>query len=627
MPYSAPPASALDFAFGRALYSAPPASATDFDFVTGAGSTPSYSRIPGVIAAFGTPWAPKPAKRESALSAIFKEAAEKNIERRGNANSASQVLDERTRAPFQAANERSRQAGLAWDAVQPRERKNTVPSTMAAEKDIEAQASSWAAPSYTPELDVAGPFLVKTPWKDQALNERYFSSALYAKLWRKPENLPATLALYQKGRADFGMLTINHARLRDVHALGGIFENNPIQPKDSGFVAPHGDAPARNIAPALPWGPSGYRDTTLKFEYPTYTGPVIIPGELIEAEEKETYTIMNTVNVKRVSDNTPIEMQNLTIALDVDSWAWTVTGELIGRAALALVEPSASGLVDIEVTLNGHIWIFMIEGYTENRAFANHRFQVKGSSRTQYLAAPYAPERSKTYTADILASQVIDDELQNTGFTLAWSTTAPWLIDADALSYQKQSPIAVAKRIAETVGAIIVPAKAADSLTLKPRLRISPWGLATAANNELDAQIPMAMVTQISHDYVPAPLYNAVYCSGTSTGISALVELTGTGGTAPAPDVFDDLMTDTDAATERARQEIGASGKRGLYALTLPVPEFVQAPGLLEPGMVIETVEGTETWRGYVLGVSINAPRTGAEKIEQTASIVRFYEH
>ena len=336
---------------------------------------------------------------------------------------------------------------------------------------------------------------------------------------------------------------------------------------------------------------------------------------------------MNTVNVKRVSDSTPLEIQDITINLDVDSWAWKFTGTVIGKASLAMIEPTAGGLVDIQVELNGHIWVFMIESYSGNRAHANERFSVIGVSRTQLLAKPYSDAQSKVYTASILAGQIIDDELLNSGFAVNWDTVGSWSVDADAFSYQNLAPIAVAKRIADAAGAVLIPAKSTDDLTIQPRFKVSPWSLDAEPMTSIDAQIPMGLVTGVSMQYQPAPLYDSAYISGTNAGVSTLVTLTGKAGTAPAPDVFDDLMTDTDVTTERARQVIAGSGGRGLYSLTLPIPEFDTAPGLVEPGMVVEAVEGLEKWRGYVLGASIKAPRSGAEKIEQTIKVVRFYEH
>lgn len=625
--YTQPPASALTLAITQGGYAPPSPAVTNFDLALGSVPVAEYSRIPGVIASFGTPWRPVPDSKESTIAAMFREAEEINIRRQLNAANAGQLLEPTIDARFQAASERSNTVRAAWDAVQPRERKNTIPLTMAPPKDIEGLDLSWRAPGSTPEVDVESSFLVKTPWKDRTATEGYASSDIYSPTWYKQLNKPTPFGAHEDGVANFD-LTIPDSRYHAaVLRLGGVWADNPIQPKDRVYCAPHTDAPSRDIDDGIPWGPSGYRDTTLNFAYPDYDGPIGDPGDVVEAEQKEYYFHMNTVNVKLVSNNTPIDMQNITITLDVDSWAWKLDGTVVGLAGLALIDPGAAGPVDVEVELNGHIWVFMIESYSGSRKHADRRFTVQGVSKTQLLASPYAVQRSKVYTSSITASQVIDDEFLNSGFTASFDTTPNWTIDADALSYQDLAPLAVARRIAEAAGAIVVPSKNLAEIVIKPRFRISPWILDAEPLSSLDAQIPMAAVSSVASQYEPAPLYNAAYVSGTTYGLATLIELDGGGGTAVAPDIFDDLMTDTDVNTERARQAIAGSGSRGMITLVMPVPEFVEAPGLLEPGMVVEIVEGLESWRGYVLGTSISAPRSGAEKIEQTVNIVRFYEH
>ena len=55
-------------------------------------------------------------------------------------------------------------------------------------------------------------------------------------------------------------------------------------------------------------------------------------------------------------------------------------------------------------------------------------------------------------------------------------------------------------------------------------------------------------------------------------------------------------------------------------------PAASTAPGLIEPGDQLE-FQGAETWRGYVLGVSIRAPGSGAVNVNQTARVIRYHEH
>ena len=132
---------------------------------------------------------------------------------------------------------------------------------------------------------------------------------------------------------------------------------------------------------------------------------------------------MNTIRVVTLPDRIAIEMKDMEISLDIDSFSWAFQGELWGASSLAMVEPDSSGPKQIEVDINGWKWVFIIERYTSSRAFGKERYVVYGTSRTQLLAAPYAPLRSKSSSSDINAKQAITEELLNTGFTAAYLDT------------------------------------------------------------------------------------------------------------------------------------------------------------------------------------------------------------
>lgn len=627
MAYLNPPGAVADFELkegGR--YLNPPGAVADFDLADYGLPEIIYPPVPGVVASYGTRWN-RPGIKELRLASLFGAPTPREITPRIAANSASARPDPTINARHNDAPRRDQSRASPWGAAQARERALTAPSTQAPPKDLDSHAIGWQDAGRQLAADMRSSFLVATPWKDREAVEQWRSSAVHAPAWRREANIPGPLAIPLPGTAN---ITLDR-RLRPYSpghlTIGYRWQANPVQPKDSDLVAPHSDAEHKDLKHTMPWGPSGSRDTTLEFEYPDYTGPITPPGEPVAAEEKGSYYIMNSVNVSLVDGGTPLDIQNIGISLDVDSWSWQLQGQVIGKGTLALVEPGPSGPVEIEVELNGHTWRFLVEGYSGTRKHGDERYNIQAVSKTQLLSAPYAPERSRAYTTTITAQQIIDDELENTGFTIGWQGVTAWSVTGGAFSYQRLSPIAVAKRIADAAGAILVPHKSAQSLVLQPRLKVSPWSLDAALMTSIDVQIPMAMVTNVALQYQPAPLYDSIYVSGTNAGVANLITRAGAGGTAPAPDVFDDLMTSDTVTTERARQEIGASGNRGIYTLTLPIPESAVAPGLVEPGMVAEIVEGETSWRGYVLGVTITAPRTGAEKLEQSVTIARFYEH
>ena len=143
----------------------------------------------------------------------------------------------------------------------------------------------------------------------------------------------------------------------------------------------------------------------------------------------------------------------------------------------------------------------------------------------------------------------------------------------------------------------------------------------------MNAIVHYSQVTALGEQYQPAPLFNAAYVSGTNYGQGVDVSRYFSGGDKPAPDLFDQAVVAFDQAKERGRQIIANSGAHSLVTLTTALPAASTAPGLIEPGDQLEFQGQAETWRGYVLGVSISAPDSGAVNVNQTARIIRYHEH
>ncbi|MCY1520937.1 hypothetical protein D9M68_557320 [compost metagenome] len=121
-------------------------------------------------------------------------------------------------------------------------------------------------------------------------------------------------------------------------------------------------------------------------------------------------------------------------------------------------------------------------------------------------------------------------------------------------------------------------------------------------------------------------MWNTVYVSGTTHGVSVDVRRAGTAGDKPAPDVFDDLITATDAARSRGICELSKGGNQELVSLTIPLfPVDGSAPGLVEPGRLCEVREAGDTWRGLCLGVDISAEGVGASRVSQVLKLERHH--
>ena len=398
-----------------------------------------------------------------------------------------------------------------------------------------------------------------------------------------------------------------------------------ITPVDSSARDTWGAALQLNQALRLPWGKGRATDPSITVPYPDYDGPVIVIEPAPEPEIQDTYMIVNSVSVVVLPDRVPLDFSNLKLALDIDAFSWSMSFDLTGQTSLNLIKPDAAGQKEVEVEINGWRWRMIVERYRRTLAFPSERYSVTGASRTQFLAAPYAPKRSAVNAVEINARQAAEDQLLYTGFTLEWDAVqenpVDWAIPAGALSYQDQTPMEIIARIASAAGAVVRPSTDSDELTVLPRYREAVWNWGTAI---VDRILPMDIVTAVEGEWSPQPTWNSCYVSGTNFGVAVDVRRTGTAGDNPAPDVYDDLITDTNVARARGICELSKGGDIEIVGLNLPLfpPESLSGPGLVLPAHLCEVRE-TEPWRGLVLSCEISATGTGASKVVQTLRVER----
>ncbi|MET4694995.1 hypothetical protein [Endozoicomonas lisbonensis] len=408
--------------------------------------------------------------------------------------------------------------------------------------------------------------------------------------------------------------------------LGSRRANRAIQPKDSTRHQTYSSNRTQDEPVIIPWG-EGRRQQDNR--YTSKYGGENQPEEPTKPEPeqpdiRESYLLMNTVSIVTLPDRTPIELKELEINLDIDSFSWELSGELWGASSLAMVEPDQEGAKQIEVDINGWKWVFMVERYTSRRQFGQERYTLYGTSRTQLLAAPYAPQRSKSSTSNINAKQAISEELANTGFTAEYPSlndysTPDWIIPGGSFSYQNETPMKVIAKLTGTAGAVIIPARDSDTLNIQPRYPVSPWKWSEAT---MDKIIPASLVISLSASWRPEPQYNAVYVSGTHAGVTVNVKRQGTAGNEPAPDILEDWLTETQVNTERGRNELARGGDQSITILEIPLTSVGTSPGLIEPGQLVEIQDAASDWRGLCLATSI---RTGKARVNQTVELERHY--
>lgn len=394
------------------------------------------------------------------------------------------------------------------------------------------------------------------------------------------------------------------------------------------------DLPAWSLKATLdgrtihPWDRKPRLGTEVEFPSAVEQDPPLIdPPD--EPEIKRTYIIMNASSLVEVTTNTPLEFKDLTIAQDADSFAWTMSCTILNRASMDQIRPSAAGPAEVTATINGHQWRFIIESYRLDKRFARETYQVNGVSRTQLLAAPYAPKRTGRIESQTTTAQAMTEQLQFTGFSITRQQgLTDFVIPAGAWGWDNKTPMEVISELAAAQGAIVVPDRDQDILHIKHRYKlIAPWDYPALPIESVDAIIADAMTTSYASQWDPQPEYNAVFVSGVTQGVAVDVIRRSTAGDNPAPDIFGDLNVESSQCRERGLAEIAASGNQEIVTIETVLPTS-GSPGLIEPAMLIEardTRESANTWRGNALGVSINVTNPGTGRVTQTVKVERHH--
>lgn len=528
---------------------------------------------------------------------------------------AAEVADKNISSLFNAGNAVSTNVRITWQSSGAADNSRQMVWQGAVVKDRHGYVSAWIMNSRFVD-------------RNQPLN--WFSVNVSGSLYDDTAALLATLntdspiAVNLEVNAP-SIWNQNPSRIR--LEFGYIKPRRPSVPHDITKRITARKAAARDNRRLIPWGvgSSIWKDWNLP--YPVDSGPPIPPDPVDPPIRKIVYITMNTLSVVDTETNSPLDIQNVNISLDIDSFSWKFSGTVFGQATLDLIKPDSEGMKDIRVTINSHEWIFSIESYTSDEKFPTQKFNVSGISRTQYMAAPYAPIGSFTNSSAMTAAQACEAVLTDTGFTLDWPTgddedLPDWTLLTGSLSYRDKSPAQVIAQIVSAAGGVMIPAMASDSWTIQPRYKTSPWHWETLTP---DAAIYIGMVRSRSAKYEPGQAYDACYVSGINQGVAVDVQLTGSGGLNPMPDIFDDLITATAPAICRGRNELAAAGNKVVETLSVIIPESGAAPGILVPGMIVAVThdEPVKDYIALVLANSISVQRAGAAEIYQNVTLER----
>lgn len=372
----------------------------------------------------------------------------------------------------------------------------------------------------------------------------------------------------------------------------------------------------------IPWGPAGQFQTSVRTPYPVDPDPDD-GGDPITVPQLPVYVMLPTISAVVLPERTPLELLSISLSTDASRYGWQFSGS-VPLSALPLVNPAtAADPVPIEVTVNGYTWVLAVEGCSDQRRFGARSASITGASRSVLLAQPYAPLGARSQPAARNASQLADEELTGTGWSLVWDAV-DWLVPGGTWSYADQAPLDALAQLASSIGARIETDRTLLQLGVKPVYEDSPWEWADA---DPWAILPASILTLGDSRWQGGPNANGVYVYAGTTGFGALVKITGTAGENSLQMVTDKLLTSADPARERGRQALAAAGKVRLETVTLPLFPSPADPGLLPLGKLVDVQESPSiTWRGQVQGVRIDASRSGgALSVRQILTVERQF--
>ena len=335
--------------------------------------------------------------------------------------------------------------------------------------------------------------------------------------------------------------------------------------------------------------------------------------------------IHQSINFVRVSDSQPIRLLSCSMQIDIDSFAWSISGSVATRDDLAYIRPN-SGPVETELTLNGYTWRFLIEDVSESYEFTSGGgYPFKGTSPSVELAKPYDIPVTKVY-GSTQAQQIVNSELLLTGWAWDWEIM-DWLIPADVFGVNNASKMEIISTIAKAVGGFVntiggfpdgTPYE--KRLLFKYRYPVSPkdWSGETPDHTIVDG------ILKQSIRWEPKPGYDHIYVSGKNAGVLVHVKRSGEPWVNAAPTIIDDLTLVQNVARERGRNYLDATGhNQAINTLDLTLPDSsVGIPGVIVPGDLCSVTDLHETWRGIVVGTRIEINRPG---VTQTVEIERHY--
>lgn len=334
----------------------------------------------------------------------------------------------------------------------------------------------------------------------------------------------------------------------------------------------------------------------------TYTVPI-----------QEVYTMEHTKSVT-LEDLTEIDMDEISLKFDTDSFAWQFNGQLLNHEQLDLIKPLPDGSpITLIVTINGYVWHVSADTINHQRQFGQRSIAIGGRGTSALLTSPNEQKSSGTQGTLLSVQQLADLHLP-VGWTIDWQTVT-WNVTGGAYSWQGRTPLEAIADIAAFIGAMVLPARDSKTLTIKPRYPVLPWNF---AGTPVDVAIPDAAILELTYRQTSRQFANGVYVHGGEIGgVLGFARLNGTAGDVLIETQTNPLMTDVIGLRALSERLLAGDYTQPDIRSIKTEMDGTIVP-LIEAGTFVGiTVDGVET-KGIVNGIEITA--SGAD-VEQTITL------
>lgn len=342
--------------------------------------------------------------------------------------------------------------------------------------------------------------------------------------------------------------------------------------------------------------------------------------------DRRYYLVLNTARLVRLPDRVELPCTSMTISADCDSWVWSLSASLDGGADL--VDPLAPAYLprEVEATVNGYTWQFLLDEPKRSRSFPTDTIQLSGRSRAAWIGPGFGTITTGVNANPLTANQAAERAVENSGWSVDWKAMPDWLIPAGLLRWDG-TPIDRLIQLVKPVDGCLLADRADSSIRAYPRYPRPPWEW-TPAKLPQNWNLAESAVESLSREDDRRPLVNGVYVGGTVAGVMASARISGTDGAMQAEMVSDVLICDGSGVAARARaiSVLSRSGPGWTYTadtLLQPAGEVtsVTPPGSVGPGDVVNLAGALMLTRG----VSIRAERGpgGQLGVRQTLRLER----